>query len=189
MHRMASCTRIADSSTRMTQTRTRELAAEMSPAPCSEPFLSASSFSPHHAIPSQMRSRMTGEFSPIPPPKITASRTPQHGQVSADVLFHPVAEHPHRQSGTRIVCFALEQIAHTRDVPDTPSKPERRLSQSSTRATSTSSFRAIQPASDGSTSPLRVPITSPSSGVKPIDVSMLLPPRTAAAEHRCRAGT
>ena len=43
--------------------------------------------------------------------------------------------------------------------------------------------------SAGSTSPLRVPITSPSSGVSPIDVSTLRPPAIAAALAplpRCR---
>ena len=35
----------------------------------------------------------------------------------------------------------------------------------------------------GSRSPLRVPITRPSSGVKPIEVSTERPPRIAAAEQ------
>ena len=34
----------------------------------------------------------------------------------------------------------------------------------------------------GSIEPLRVPIIRPSSGVKPMVVSMLFPPRTAASE-------
>ena len=41
----------------------------------------------------------------------------------------------------------------------------------------------------GSMSPLRVPMTSPSSGVSPIDVSTARPPATAEAEAplpRCR---
>jgi hypothetical protein len=43
--------------------------------------------------------------------------------------------------------------------------------------------------SDGSTSPLRVPITRPSSGVKPIEVVNDSPPRIARAEQpfpRCK---
>jgi hypothetical protein len=36
---------------------------------------------------------------------------------------------------------------------------------------------------DGSTSPDRVPITSPSSGVKPIEVSTERPPSIAVIEH------
>ena len=41
----------------------------------------------------------------------------------------------------------------------------------------------------GSMSPERVPMTSPASGVRPIEVSMLTPPRTAQAEAplpRCK---
>ncbi len=62
-----------------------------------------------------------------------------------------------------------------------PSSPEDRLSCSSTTSPAIPATRCRCPASAGSTSPLRVPITRPASGVSPIEVSMLRPPSTAHA--------
>ncbi len=67
--------------------------------------------------------------------------------------------------------------------PDTPSSPDRVLSQPSTSSGETSSLRARKPTSDGSKSPDLVPMISPSSGVNPIEVSTDRPPSTAVAEQ------
>lgn len=48
---------------------------------------------------------------------------------------------------------------------------------------SSRSVRARNPCSPGSTSPERVPITSPCSGVRPIEVSTAAPWWIADAEH------
>ena len=63
-----------------------------------------------------------------------------------------------------------------------PATPDFLLSTSITPSMSRFSFFAINSMIDGSISPERVPITSPSSGVSPIDVSTHLPFNTALTE-------
>jgi hypothetical protein len=73
---------------------------------------------------------------------------------------------------------------------ESPSNPERSFSQRSTSATDTPSARDRCPTIAGSMSPERVPITSPSSGVRPIEVSTDRPFSIATAEEpfpRCSA--
>src|SRR5690554_3490605 len=65
---------------------------------------------------------------------------------------------------------------------DKPSKPLSLLSILSILYTSQPRFAARKLCKLGSTSPLRVPITTPSSGVRPIEVSTLWPFHTAQVE-------
>ncbi len=64
-----------------------------------------------------------------------------------------------------------------------PSSPDWRLSRSSMSSGLKPFWRARNSGKDGSTLPDRVPMTSPSSGVNPIDVSIGDPSRLAVAEH------
>ena len=68
------------------------------------------------------------------------------------------------------------------DTPDTPYSPECLLSMVLTWWRVSSSMAMSQGIVAGSRSPERVPITSPSSGVKPMEVSTLRPRSTAATE-------
>ena len=73
---------------------------------------------------------------------------------------------------------------------ESPRSPDRPVSQRSTSATGADSARDRCPTMLGSMSPDLVPITSPSSGVSPIDVSIERPFSIAAAEQplpRCKA--
>src|SRR5450759_799028 len=65
-------------------------------------------------------------------------------------------------------------------ISETPSSPDSRLAMPSNCSAVIRSVRARNATSPGSTSPARVPITSPDAGVKPMLVSMLFPSRTAA---------
>ncbi len=67
--------------------------------------------------------------------------------------------------------------------PETPSSPDCVFSSVSTSDGDIPSFRAMTPTIAGSRSPERVPITRPSSGVMPIDVSTEDPALIAAAEQ------
>ena len=67
--------------------------------------------------------------------------------------------------------------------PEMPRSPERLLSASITSSAERCSAFFMCAMIEGSIEPLRVPITTPSSGVRPIVVSMLLPLRTAASEQ------
>ncbi len=60
-----------------------------------------------------------------------------------------------------------------------PSTPEHLLSTVFTSSEEKPSLSIIKSTTAGSILPLLVPITAPSNGVKPIDVSMDLPPLTA----------
>ena len=66
--------------------------------------------------------------------------------------------------------------------PASASSPEREFSTASISSVDRLRVRRTCSTSAGSTSPERVPITSPSSGVRPIEVSMLRPPATALAD-------
>ena len=65
--------------------------------------------------------------------------------------------------------------------PVSPSSPDSLLSARSTSSVDIPATRPRCPAIPGSRSPGRVPMTSPSNGVSPIEVSTLRPPRTAVA--------
>ena len=60
-------------------------------------------------------------------------------------------------------------------LPVSAFRPESVYSAASIASTPSPSSRARNPKAPGSTSPDRVPITSPSSGVRPMEVSMLRP--------------
>ena len=67
--------------------------------------------------------------------------------------------------------------------PETPSRPDCLFNKVSTSCDDKPSFAATNSMIAGSMSPDRVPITRPSSGVSPIEVSTELPPLIAAAEQ------
>jgi hypothetical protein len=76
--------------------------------------------------------------------------------------------------------------------PEIPNKPDCLLSSVSTSCALNPSFAAMKSTMAGSMSPERVPITRPSSGVMPIEVSTELPARMAATEQplpRCSVMT
>ncbi len=66
--------------------------------------------------------------------------------------------------------------------PHRPSRPDRRFSRSSISSIDIPPTRCRWNTTPGSMSPDRVPITRPSSGVSPIEVSTQTPPWTAEAE-------
>ncbi len=66
--------------------------------------------------------------------------------------------------------------------PHMPSRPLFLFRSESISSTEKPPTRARWKTTAGSTSPERVPMTSPSSGVRPMDVSTHTPPRTAEAE-------
>jgi hypothetical protein len=108
-------------------------------------------------------------------------RATERGEVRADVFLETIAEH---FDGDR-------RAAVVTPLPDeSPGKPDRSFSQHSTSVTGTLSTLERCSTIAGSMSPDRVPITSPSSGVRPIDVSTQWPFAIATAEQplpRCRA--
>ena len=67
--------------------------------------------------------------------------------------------------------------------PEIPRSPECLLSSALSSAAPSSSLDITCSRIAGSRSPLRLPITRPSSGVKPIEVSTVRPPRMAAIEQ------
>ena len=67
-------------------------------------------------------------------------------------------------------------------VPASPSSPERCSSASATSCGARPSYSSSHVIRPGSTDPLRVAMTSPSSGVKPMVVSTLRPSSTAASD-------
>jgi len=67
--------------------------------------------------------------------------------------------------------------------PETPISPDCRFRIVVISCSDAPSLPARNSSTEGSTSPDRVPMRSPSSGVKPIDVSTERPPRIAQAEQ------
>ena len=67
--------------------------------------------------------------------------------------------------------------------PDTPSKPLFRFSSASTSSTFNPQRRSRKKTTPGSRSPERVPITNPSSGVRPALVSIAVPCLTATRDE------
>jgi hypothetical protein len=67
--------------------------------------------------------------------------------------------------------------------PEIPSRPDCLLSSVSSSTGDIPSLWCRYSRTDGSRSPVRVPITSPSSGVRPIEVSSDAPARMAQAEQ------
>ena len=65
------------------------------------------------------------------------------------------------------------------DRPDTPSRPDSLYSMRSNAVGDMPCWRCRYSSTPGSIAPQRVPITSPSSAVRPIVVSMLTPSRIA----------
>ena len=68
------------------------------------------------------------------------------------------------------------------DVPDNPNKPDSLFKISNTCSAVLPVFSIINGIKAGSILPERVPIVTPASGVKPIDVSIDLPPSIAAID-------
>ena len=112
----------------------------------------------------------------------------QDGEVGAEILARPVTEDVERQAGPGIAALAAASRSRTSAL-----RPPGRAGRSPVEPVLDLLERhalACAPArraSDGSISPERVPITSPSSGVRPIEVSTDAPPsdgrrRAAAAE-------
>ena len=67
--------------------------------------------------------------------------------------------------------------------PDTPRKPDFLFIYSLICAGENPCLSATNVTADGSTEPVLVPITTPSRGVNPIEVSIDLPPSTAVIEE------
>ena len=119
-----------------------------------------------------------------------ASTVPEHGVVGADVLAEPVAVDVEGERGGRrrpspAGCRTSRKSLSPAQAlqPDCAVEQRRR----SRRADQPSDAVQVADARAGSTSPERVPITRPSSGVRPIEVST---DRAAAdggrARRRCR---
>ena len=107
----------------------------------------------------------------------------QDRQVGAQVLASPVAEDLHRQSRARILPFVREQVPHVAapagqaEQPGALVEPSLHLRRGHTlRAREIADERGIDIAD-------RVPITRPSKGVRPMEVSIDRPSLIAAAEQ------
>src|SRR6185437_14857489 len=172
------------SSVGMEYTATRESSVlRRAGAPTHELLHAGSSRIPSHSIPSRMRVRTTGEFSPIPPVNTTAAAPPNAARYAPTYLR---ARYANISMANR-ACSSSRSTANNSRMSaverDTPSRPDRVLSHCSTVVALTWSCWARNATMAGSRSPLRVLIIRPSSGVKPMLVSADRPPRMAAAEH------
>ena len=104
-------------------------------------------------------------------------------QKRAYVFPYPVGENVERKFNAFIfACMGYNDTRVSCDRPETPSRPDFLFNQSSTTLASTCSCCARKATNAGSTSPDRVPMTKPSSGVNPTEVSIDLPPTTAVAD-------
>src|ERR1017187_8679397 len=108
-------------------------------------------------------------------------------QIRADILPRPIAEDLDSHAHTAVVVLLefLFQDLHVMSLarPEMPSSPDCVFRSDSTSCVESPSLVAIRLMIAGSRSPERGPITKPSSGVMPIEVSTVCPPRIAAAEQ------
>src|SRR5216110_3061339 len=118
-------------------------------------------------------------------------RTPHACEECSNVFSCAIAKDLDCKAHPAVVMLRLflQQYAHVVGQPGDAEQSGLGVSSASVSPAHRPSLVAIRLTIAGSMSPDRVPITKPSSGVIPIDVSMELPPRIAAAEHpfpRCK---
>ena len=157
--------------------------AAMSRSPRAGPFASRSIFTPSGARRKAAAARTRAEPSPTPPVKASGVEAPEHGRHPGHRRGQAAVVDGQGQGRVRVVPRA--RGLHLPHVGDPAVRPLRPLSWFSAR--STSARRDAPPQhqvqrDSGSSEPLRVAITRPSRGPKPIVVSADRPPRTAVAD-------
>ena len=128
---------------------------------------------------------MAGAFSPMPPVKTIASAPFMRARYAPTYFFTRAQNNSMASAARRSLCsFSSDSRSRMSCVsPDTPRRPDCLLSMDSSSPTSSPSLWCSNSSTDASTSPARVPMTSPSSGVSPMDVSNDSPFTIAHAEH------
>ncbi|GAB7303128.1 hypothetical protein MAFF212519_09830 [Clavibacter michiganensis] len=104
------------------------------------------------------------------------------GRVGADVAADPVPVDLERERARGSPSSSAACTSRMSPDPVSPSSPLPRLRSVSSSSKPRPAWRCRWKSTAGSMSPERVPITRPSSGVMPIDVSIERPPSTAHAE-------
>ncbi len=148
------------------------------------------------AIPSrpscrQMRARIGPARAPIPPVNTMASRRSSDADIAAIVIAARCANMSRAKAARSLPASAARStIRRSLETPEMPRRPEASLSAASSSVATSVADVPAAPRSRikyvstlGSIAPERVPIIVPSSGVNPIDVSTLSPPRTAVTEQ------
>ena len=158
--------------------RPRNSSALMRRSPRPGDWLRVSSTTiPRRSRPARASRRTSTLFSPTPAVKVMTSTPTEFDHVRADVVAQPMdvdVVGEFRGAGRRRrPCCSSARKSFT---PHRPLSPERRLSRSSMSSTLIPALRFRCSMTPASMSPLRVPITRPSSGVNPIDVSIGAPP-------------
>ncbi len=167
-----------------TRMRTGELGVEMSFSTGEAEFFAGSTARPRKPKLAQAAARTSAEFSPIPAVNTKASIP------FKDAIIEPRLERRRctkmsnasfARAFPRFIAATTSRISP--ETPEIPSNPDFVFKSSSSILPSKWPCWSRYVRIPGSTEPERVPIMSPSSGVNPMVVSMLTPPRIAASEH------
>ena len=129
-------------------------------------------------------SRTSGAFSPIPPVKITASRpfiAAANEPMYFLIWYWSISDVSFALSSPFSIAAVMSRLSL--EIPETPRKPDFLFMYSLICEGVKPCLSATKVTADGSTEPVLVPITTPSRGVKPIEVSTDLPPLTAVMEE------
>ena len=161
-------------------TRAFSLETIRSPQELERLFISVSISTPNTAKCSMTRRRIKLEFSPIPPVNIIPSR--RRNEAACPAIWRAI-----RWTKVLIAscarswpsCQAFSRTRKSEERPEIPNNPDSLFTTRSRSPRLWLVWLATQDIAPKSTSPLRVPIIKPSSGVIPIEVSTLWPLRTA----------
>ena len=164
----------------MTQISIDDSSAEIRLSPAS--FRAASTTNPISSRSAQAAARTSGLCSPIPPVNTSASQPPSTARYAPMYFLMRYTKTSNASVAATSPDARRSRIVRISESPDTPNSPLAWLRSSTTSVTERPVAATRCSTTAGSRSPDRVPITRPSNGDRPIDVSTLRPQSIAAID-------